>query len=78
MPTGQMVGAAFAGWFNDRVGRRGGMYVFTVCYLVVSGDLAEHYPWLTILCARERSWKSPPRMSGVGQVPRSFLALLKA
>ncbi|CAK7201598.1 hypothetical protein SEUCBS139899_004306 [Sporothrix eucalyptigena] len=34
MPLGQVPGSLFAGWVNDKVGRRGGMYAFTVAYIV--------------------------------------------
>lgn len=36
MPVGQVPGSLFAGWINDRVGRRGGMCAMTAAYLVVS------------------------------------------
>ena len=43
MPTGMIVGSFVAGWWNDRFGRKGGMYLYTVFYIAVSIEYGLHF-----------------------------------
>ncbi|CAK7215478.1 hypothetical protein SBRCBS47491_002495 [Sporothrix bragantina] len=59
MPVGQVPGSLFAGWINDKVGRRGGMYAMTVAYIV--GTILE-------MTAKEPGqWAGAKFMFGLGQ-----------
>lgn len=59
MPVGMIPGSISAGYINDRLGRRGGMYAFTICYII--GTILEQ------TASNPGHWAGAKFMFGFGQ-----------